>query len=268
MKAKKSVWAVLWAAMLAMICLSACSKPAGSPGSTVPAESSVSSSEESSSVYAVLSFPTLEEFEAYLTDPSKWGNSGPLPGKGVEGDTVRVYIPAVDELGGTLNRVVINPSMVCFYYSLYPAEEPRKKSSSPSTPNEVTSIPDEEANALQEKIDQAGGYENYLREHPEENPDTQLLSGEFNLAWFPYGGGEDSLKSLISRSSGTILESSEYPGVYCKGADLSGDEEVKGCMVYWLQDGYLFDAYVPAEKLEQFLPKASEWMKPVEYTVQ
>ncbi len=268
MKAMKSVWAVLWAAMLAMICLSACSKPAGSPGSTVPAESSVSSSEESSSVYAVLSFPTLEEFEAYLTDPSKWGNSGPLPGKGVEGDTVRVYIPAVDELGGTLNRVVINPSMVCFYYSLYPAEEPRKGSSSPSTANEVTSIPDEEANALQEKIDQAGGYENYLREHPEEKPDTQLLSGEFNLAWFPYGGGEDSLKSLIARSSGTILESSEYPGVYCKDAHLPGDEEGKGCMVYWLQDGYLFDAYVPAEKLEQFLPKAFEWMKPVEYTVQ
>ncbi len=90
-----------------------------------------------------------------------------------------------------------------------------------------------------------------------DNREIEELKNTLTVGWNYTGNGDAGLKAFADSNAEVVFELQDYPGVYYSEATDSETDKPYGRMIYWVKDGYFFEAYLPAEDFDTILGSTS-----------
>lgn len=217
---------------------------------------SCSTSETNNTQYSdPLFFNSVDELKEYLTSDTHMVN---MFSESRNGESV-IYVPSQAPFNSELNYVELVGSHIYYEYTFGTPSGNSKKAPGNSNTLENSKEPSSEANevanSIESQIEEAGGYDKYIEQNGLQKGDQEIihnLKNSTSIGWNFTADGQTYLTKLISMNPDIIFEFDNHPGYYYSEATYPGGDTVYGYMIYWVEDGYYFEAYVPSEYVDQF----------------
>ncbi len=215
----KRTLALLLCIVLAITCFCACSSGNNGKPNVAP--------QESRSVH----FSSLDEFKDYLSNEDEAAMFSDR--------SSTIYVPdeaqVTEAFDAELNEIVIDNDNYYFRYTINGVN----MNEISSTHNIVDAISESNATTYAPES-----------EKPIDEETARVCSEDLMIGWQRNSNGEEALNMLAA--SNPIDYWTDHPGYYYTTAPYIGMDNPLSYMIYWVQDGYFFQASVPAGQLDIF----------------
>lgn len=168
-------------------------------------------------------------------------------------NTISIFLPTEEPADSELSEIVFVGNNIYYNYNLN-GYTPTKDEFADTEQNRtatnddisVSSEPDEAANQIQKEIEETG-------QIPDDDKEIEYLQNSISIGWNYTGNGSNGLNDFVKANSDTVFEFKDYPNIYYSDVVYPNDNVLYGKMVYWVQDNYFFQAYIPLNELSSIM---------------